>query len=210
LKEIVTMTLNSTKGSLLFLILGAIFICCKKYDTGPPVDPYSSNAFYVSFDDDGVRKEFRQGQNGVVNDAQSLYAFNTYQEMTVFSRKNSSVNENFTIDFARIFYSNPYQMQLDSLFTFQKYTNFGPVTSTEAGAIISHTDEHGFTWSTQNTGNAQIGSYVWIQYSFEEGGVGYRYTVKGTFSCLLYNTSSPGQYKNITNGTFTGKFGFGN
>ena len=116
----------------------------------------------------------------------------------------------FSIAFAKIFNSNPYQYQTDSLFTSQRSTYFGVPTSTRAAVIITYIDENGFTWTSQSSGNDQIGSFVNIFYSFPDGGDGYRYTVKGNFNCILYNTSSPGQYKNITNGSFTAKFGNGN
>lgn len=193
---------------LLWMMLASIGLSCKKYDTGPPTDPYSTNTFYVSFSEDGNRREYRQTLDNVVNDARSHGTFDVFEEMTVFSKLNSPVYEGVTIDFAKMFSSTPNLTQMDSLFTFQRYSYFGPPTFSQATAIISYTDSNGFTWTTQNTGNAQIGSFVMINYSFAESGTGYRYTVKGTFSCLLYNTSSPTQYKTITNGAFTGKFGY--
>src|SRR5207237_9824605 len=134
----------------------------------------------------------------VLNNANSQYGFETYHEGSIFYKSNSPVNENFTIDFQKIFYNTPTRVQADSLFTFQRYNYFKQPTSSQAAAVISYTDQNGFTWSTVGGGN-QTGSYVNITYSFEEGGTGYRYTVKGNFYCLLYNTSSPTQYKNITN-----------
>ena len=176
----------------------------------PPDGPYDNDEFYVSFYDEGVKKEFRQTKNNVINDARSLYSFDTQLEMSLFYNSSSPVYDNLTISFQKVFPSLPMQYQADSLFTFQRYTYFGPPSLEKAAAVISYTDANGFVWTTQNTGNAQIGSFVNINSSFELGETGYRYTVKGTFTCLLYNTSSPGQYKNITNGSFTAKFGFGN
>src|SRR4051812_36893348 len=100
---------------LLCLLLATVGVSCKKYDTGPPVDPYASNTFFASFDDNGVRREYRQTVNNVFNDARSTSSFDTYHEASIFIVNNSPVFEGVVIDFARIFKDSPYQYQTDSL-----------------------------------------------------------------------------------------------
>jgi hypothetical protein len=170
---------------------------------------YAGDEFYVKFRDGGNVKEFREAGN-VVNDARTVYNFDTYQEMSIFSNTGSHVNENFYIAFGKIFYSMPLPAQVDSLYSQSSYTYFGPPAPSLISAVISYTDENGFVWSTQNPNRDQTGSYIYVNSAVPEGDVGYRYTVKGTFFCTLYCSSSPGQYKTISSGEFTAKFSFGN
>jgi hypothetical protein len=197
--------------SRLFIL---IFVCmvlfsCRKEDNKPVEEYYKSADFFVKFKEGSNIREYRQTVGNVIVDAISIPDNNIYREFCRYSKSTSNVQESFTIVFSKIYYtSTPLPEQLDSLFGIRRYTDFGPETSVRAVAAITWIDSNGIQWSTRNTGTNQSGSYVNITYSIPAGGLGYRYTVKGSFFCTLYNNSN--QAKEISSGEFTGKFGAGN
>lgn len=202
------------KKLFIALLLCVVFLSCSKQNNGPAADPYASPDFYVKFRDGSNNKdrEYRQTINNIVVDANSARpSTNNYEESCVFYKKNSNTQEGFVISFSKTFYNTPSQYQLDSLFAYGRYTNFSTLTSSGTLATISYVDSSGIEWSTRNTTALdQAGSAVTIASVETSGGPGFRYKVKGTLSCRLYNTSTNTLFKQITNGAFTGKFGFGN
>src|SRR5690606_8069096 len=120
--------------------------------------------------------------------------------------KGAQFNEGFSISLSKIFYSNPSQLQTDSLFTIGMYRNFLISTPTNVSVRMKYIDSNGMEWST-DLGSGQTGSYFQIINSEPSAGPGFRYKVRGRFSCTLYNQAF--SFHQVT-GEFTCKFGEGN
>ena len=192
---------------ILFLIITfATCFSCVKEQSADPATLYTSPDFFAKLNINGTPLHYQQTISGVIADAKSAYIGVEFFEVSTFSKKEpNAANQSFSISLSKIFYATPSNNQTDSLFSIGYYDNFGQSTANEVSVQIEHIDAAGLRWLS--TLGPQTGSQLQILSTELSAGPGFRYKVRGRFTCNLYNSTSV--YKQYS-GEFVCKFGAGN